>query len=163
MPITPEQLLKKLETLDIPYKSHNHPPLHTVEQSQQFRGQISGGHCKNLFLKDKKGALWLIIALEEAQINLKTLHAKIGSARLSFGKPELMLEILGVTPGSVTPFSLINDTDRRVTVILDENMMAQDMLNYHPLTNEQTITITAKDLLNFISSCGHTPRTLDLS
>ena len=163
MPITPEQLLKQLETLNIPYKLHNHPPLHTVEQSQQTRGQISGGHCKNLFLKDKKGALWLIVSLEDAQINLKTLHAKIGSARLSFGKPELLLEILGVTPGSVTPFSLINDTETRVNVILDENMMAHETLNYHPLTNEQTITIAATDLLNFISNCGHTHTTLDLS
>lgn len=162
MPLTPEQLLAELGKLNIEYELYRHPPLHTVEESRQMRGEISGGHCKNLFLKDKKGKLWLVVCLEDAVINMKTLNTKIGSARLSFGKPELLLEILGVTPGAVTPFALINDGETRVNVILDQKMMAHEKLNYHPLTNRQTITITSKNLLVFIKACGHEPRTLDL-
>lgn len=162
MPTTPEQLLKKLSSLNISYDLHTHPPLHTVEESRQLRGKISGGHCKNLFLKDKKGKLWLLVCLEDAQIDMKTLNKKIASARLSFGRPELLMQVLGVTPGSVTPFALINDTDMQVTVILDHAMMTHKTLNYHPLTNRQTITITSKDLLGFIKSCGHDPLIVDI-
>ncbi len=162
MPVTPQQLFKQLEKLNIPYNSYDHPPLHTVEESRELRGKICGGHCKNLFLKDKKGQLWLLVCLEDAQVNMKTLNSKIGSARLSFGKPELLLEVLGVTPGSVTPFSLINDRELRVNVILDQKMMAFDKLNYHPLTNEQTITISRENLLVFIRACGHDPRIVDI-
>ena len=163
MPITPQQLFKQLEKLNIAYNSYDHPPLHTVEESRELRGKISGGHCKNLFLKDKKGQLWLLVCLEDAQVNMKTLNSKIGSARLSFGKPELLLEVLGVTPGSVTPFSLINDRELRVNVILDEKMMAFEELNYHPLTNDQTITISRENLLVFIKACGHEPRIVDIN
>jgi len=162
MPVTPQQLLTELENLNIHYDSHFHPPLHTVEESQALRGKITGGHCKNLFLKDKKGELWLIVCLEDALIDMKTLNTKIGSARLSFGRPELLREILGVTPGSVTPFALINDSKTRVNVILDSEMMACEKLNYHPLSNEQTVTIRKEDLLVFIKSCGHKPRIVDI-
>jgi Ala-tRNA(Pro) deacylase len=163
MPKTPKQLLEELDRLHITYEIHSHPPLHTVEESQELRGKISGGHCKNLFLKDKKGELWLVVCLEDAQINMKTLNGKIGSARLSFGRPELLFEILGVTPGSVTPFALINDSKTRVNVILDQKMMAFETLNYHPLTNEQTLTIHSENLAVFINACGHQPHIVDIS
>jgi len=162
MPKTPKQLLEELDRLHIAYEIHRHPPLHTVEESQALRGKISGGHCKNLFLKDKKGKLWLVVCLEDAQINMKTLNGKIGSARLSFGRPELLFEILGVTPGSVSPFALINDSETRVNVILDQKMMAYEKLNYHPLTNEQTITILSENLPVFIKACGHQPLIVDM-
>ncbi len=162
MALTPQQLFEELDRLDISYDLHCHPPLGTVEESQQLRGEISGGHCKNLFLKDKKGKLWLVVCLEGARIDMKTLNRKIGSARLSFGRPELLYEVLGVTPGSVTPFALINDGDACVNVILDEKMMAHEKLNFHPLTNEQTITTASTDLLVFIKACGHEPCIVDI-
>ena len=107
----------------------------TVEEARALRGEIAGGHCKNLFLKDDKGQIWLIVCLEDAQVDLKAAPARIGSRRLSFGKPDLLMEVLGVEPGSVTPFGLINDTGRRVNVVLDAAMMAHEQLNYHPLQN----------------------------
>lgn len=158
MPATKDDLLARFEKLRIPTTTVEHPPLHTVEESRALRGNIPGGHCKNLFLKDKKQALWLAVTLEDAQVNLKTLHGRIGAARLSFGKPDLLMEVLGVVPGSVTPFALINDPGARVNVVFDRQMMALDVLNYHPLTNAATTTIATADLVRFITDCGHTPR-----
>ena len=112
--------------------------------------KFPGGHCKNLFLKDDKGAIYLIVCLEDAKVDLKAAPARIGSRRLTFGKPDLLMEILGVEPGSVTPFGLINDTGGRATVILDKTMMEQEWLNYHPLRNDATTTIRAADLLAFV-------------
>ena len=135
----------------------------TVEEARALRGEIPGGHCKNLFLKDEKGSIWLIVCLEEARIDLKAAPSRIGSKRLSFGKPGLLMEVLGVEPGSVTPFGLINDTAARTHVILDKPMMEQALLNYHPLSNDATTTIHAADLLAFIRSCGHEPRIVAVS
>ena len=158
MPATRDDLFARLKALGIETTTRDHAPVHTVEEAQALRGEIPGGHCKNLFLKDDKGALWLIVCLEEAQIDLKAAPARIGSRRLSFGKPELLMEVLGVAPGSVTPFGLINDAGTRVNVVLDATMMAHELLNYHPLENNATTTIRAADLLAFIRSCGHEPR-----
>lgn len=152
-----EGLLARLDQLGIAAKTHEHPPLFTVEQSQALRGEIAGGHSKNLFLKDKKGQIWLVVAEEDAAIDLKRLHTVIGSARLSFGSADLLEEVLGVKPGSVTPFGLINDKDRRVKVVLDTRLMAHDMVNFHPLTNEATTSLAPDDLLRFIADCGHEP------
>jgi Ala-tRNA(Pro) deacylase len=163
MPATPEDLFARLESLSIRVKTHHHPPLFTVEDSQKLRGDIPGVHCKNLFLKDKKGALWLIVTLEDTPVNLKTLHKRIGAAHLSFAKPELLMQVLGVTPGSVSPFALINDTKAQVNVILDSHMMDGEILNYHPLTNEMTSTITSRDLLKFIRACGFEPAHLEVA
>ena len=157
MPVTPEQLLERLSALGISTHTVSHPPLFTVADSQQLRGELPGGHCKNLFLKDKKGVLWLVVCLEDAAINMKTLDKRIGSARLSFGNPDLLMEVLGIAPGSVTPFALVNDTERRVNVVLDAAMLEYDLLNYHPLTNERTTAIARDDLLAFIRACGHEP------
>jgi Ala-tRNA(Pro) deacylase len=158
MPATREDLFARLKSLGIETKTRDHAPVYTVEEAQALRGQIEGGHCKNLFLKDDKGNIWLIVCLEESQIDLKAAPAKIGSRRLSFGKPDLLKEVLGVEPGSVTPFALINDTENRVNVVLDAAMMAHELVNYHPLENTATTTIRAADLLSFIRSCGHEPK-----
>ena len=158
MPATRDDLFARLNALGIQTKTKDHAPVYTVEEAQALRGDIQGGHCKNLFLKDDKGAIWLIVCLEESQIDLKAAPAKIGSRRLSFGKPDLLMQVMGVEPGSVTPFGLINDRQARVNVILDAAMMAHDLVNYHPLQNTATTTIRPADLVSFIRSCGHEPR-----
>lgn len=158
MPATRDDLFARFEALGLETATRNHAPVFTVEEARALRGEIPGGHCKNLFLKDDKGKIWLIVCLEEAQVDLKAAPARIGSRRLSFGKPELLREVLGVEPGSVTPFGLINDTERRVNVVLDAAMMAHELVNYHPLENTATTTIRPADLVTFIRSCGHEPK-----
>ena len=158
-PATAADLFAFLDGLRITHKTVEHPPLFTVEESQALRGKIPGGHTKNLFLKDKKGALFLVVALEDAKIALNGLHRLLGaSGRFSFGSAEQMLEFLGVTPGSVTPFAVLNDKPGRVAVILDQAMMRHEVLNYHPLTNTMTTTIARDDLLKFLRATGHEPR-----
>ena len=158
MPATREDLIERLKSLEIETKTRDHPAVHTVEEARAHKDGSDGGHCKNLFLKDDKGQLWLIVCLGESEIDLKTAPAKIGSRRLSFGKPELMMEVLGVEPGSVTPFGLINDTSHRVNVVLDAAMMAHELVNYHPLQNTATTTIRSADLVRFLRALGHDPK-----
>jgi Ala-tRNA(Pro) deacylase len=157
-----DDLERRLAELGIATSSVEHPPVFTVEDARALRGEIAGGHCKNLFLKDKKGQVWLVVCLEETDVDLKLLPAKIGSARLSFGRPELLRQLLGVEPGSVTPFALINDTGQRVNVVLEAAMMRHATLNYHPLVNSATMSIAASDLTTFIRACGHEPRVVEL-
>lgn len=163
MPATRNDLFTLFGKLGITVETQEHAPVFTVEEAKAVHDGISGGHCKNLFCKDEKGALWLIVALEDSVINLKTAPAKIGSKRLTFGKPELLMEVLGVEPGSVTPFGLINDTAVRTNVILDAEMMRHDRLNFHPLQNAATTTIASADLMTFIKACGHQPRVVQVS
>lgn len=156
---TPDQLFVALDALGIKYSTVKHPPLFTVEQSQSLRGQIPGGHTKNLFLRDKKSEIYLVVTLEDAGIELKGLHRKLGaSGRFSFGSADLMREVLGVEPGSVTPFGVINDSEGRVTVVLDAAMMEHATLNFHPLVNTMTTSINRDDLVKFLESTGHSPR-----
>ncbi len=162
MPATPDDLFAFLRELGIETVTHRHPPLFTVEESKALRGSLPGGHCKSLFLKAKNGSLWLVVALEDRAIDLKRLAKDLGVGTLSFGRPELLYEVLGVTPGSVTPFALINDRGRRVELVLDAGMMALPLLNYHPLTNEATTAIASADLLRFVAACGHEPRIVQL-
>src|SRR5437870_12412210 len=130
MAASPDDLFAFLDRLGIAHRTVSHPPLFTVAEARALRGQIPGGHTKNLFLKDKKGALFLVVALEDAAIELKSLHRRLGAGgRFSFGSAELLREALGVEPGAVTPFAAINDGAGRVAVVLDEAMMAQDVLN----------------------------------
>jgi Ala-tRNA(Pro) deacylase len=157
LPTSPEQLLARLAELGIKTVTHSHPPMRTVEDSKELRGALPGGHCKNLFLKDKKDQLWLVVALEDARVELNRLDKVIGSARLSFGSADRLWASLGVRPGSVTPFALINDRDRRVKVVLQQAMLEHDLLNYHPLLNDRTTAIRSADLLTFIRACGHEP------
>lgn len=161
MPATPEELFARLDDLGIVSETHRHPPVFTVEDSKALRGALPGGHCKSLFLKDKKGAMWLVVVLEDRAVDLKALRARLGAKNLSFGRPERLFEFLGVEPGSVTPFALLNDTGRRVTVVLDKAMLEHDPLNYHPLSNQATTAIAPGDLLAFIADCGHVPMILD--
>ncbi len=158
MPATPDDLFAFLDRLGIAHRTVTHPPLFTVEQSQALRGQIPGGHTKNLFLKDRKGAIYLVVALEDSVIELKTLHHKLGAGRFSFGSADLMREVLGVEPGAVTPFGAINDTAGRLTVVLDAAMMEHETLNYHPLVNTRTTSIARADLIKFLEATGHPPR-----
>jgi Ala-tRNA(Pro) deacylase len=153
----PDALFAFLDSLGIVHKTVTHPPLFTVEQSQALRGQIPGGHTKNLFLKDKKDALFLVVALEDAAIELKSLHQRLGAARFSFGSADLLRAALGVEPGAVTPFAAINDEASRVTVVLDSAMMQQPILNYHPLVNTMTTSIAAEDLIKFLAAASHPP------
>jgi len=165
MPATPaseQDLMTRLAELGIETTTLRHAAMRTVEESREIRGDLPGGHCKSLFLKDKKKQIWLVVALEDRQIDLKELPRRIGSGRLSFGKPELLLEVLGVHPGSVTPFALINDPGHQVNVVLDADMLQHEPLNYHPLHNEATTAISAADLKRFIEATGHTCLDVDL-
>lgn len=163
MPATRADLLAKLGSLGIRTETRDHAAVFTVEEAQHLRGEIPGGHCKNLFLKDKNDELWLVVCLEDARIDLKTLPEKIGSGRISFGKPELLREILGIEPGAVTPFAVINDTSARVKVILDATMMRESLLNYHPLENTATTSIASADLVAFLTALNHPPRIVQVS
>ncbi|MPZ38766.1 MAG: prolyl-tRNA synthetase associated domain-containing protein [Rhizobiales bacterium] len=159
MPATPHDLFAYLDRLGIAHATVTHPPLFTVDESQALRGQIPGGHSKNLFLRDKKGALVLVTALEDAAIDLKSLHRLLGATgRFSFGSADLMRETLGIEPGSVTPFAVLNDTVGRVTVVLDAAMMQHARLNFHPLRNTMTTTLGRDDLVRFLTATGHPPR-----
>lgn len=158
---SPQDLLQRLDDLGIETTTHRHPPLFTVEESRALRGDLPGGHCKSLFLKDKRSQLWLVVMLEDRKADLKWLARHLDAGRLSFARPELLYEVLGVTPGAVTPFGLINDRDHRAKVLLDAAMMRYDILNYHPLTNEATTAIRSEDLRRFIADCGHEVEEVD--
>jgi len=159
MPATPADLFAFLDRLAIAHATITHPPVFTVEESQALRGKISGGHTKNLFLRDKKGTLYLVVAGEDAAIELRALHRLLGATgRFSFGAAALLRTTLGVEPGSVTPFAALNDTEGRVTVVLDAAMMMHDTLNFHPLVNTMTTSIGRDDLVRFLAATGHPPR-----
>lgn len=163
MPASRADLLAHLQRLGIATTTIEHPPLFTVGESRALRGEIAGGHTKNLFLKDRKDAVFLVVAEEDAELDMKSLHKRIGSARLSFGKPELLAALFGVAPGSVTPFGAINDGDARVAIILDADLMRHQKLNFHPLENNATTTIGRDDLVAFLRSVGHEPYILPLT
>jgi Ala-tRNA(Pro) deacylase len=159
MATSPEQLFAALDALGIKHATVEHPPVFTVDQAARLRGEIAGGHTKNLFLRDKKHELYLVVALEDADIDLKGLHRLLGATgRFSFGSSDLLREVWGVEPGAVTPFGAINDTTGRVTVVLDAAMMEHATLNYHPLVNTMTTSIKREDLVKFLESTGHVPR-----
>ncbi|MCT7376368.1 prolyl-tRNA synthetase associated domain-containing protein [Chelativorans salis] len=164
MPRSPEELLDFLAGLGIEVTTHRHPPLFTVEESQGLRGEIPGGHTKNLFLKDKKDKYFLVTLEEDAQVDLKSIHHVIGaSGRVSFGKPDRLMALLGVTPGAVTVFGMVNDSERKVTVVLDEALLEHEVVNAHPLHNEATTSIRKADLLRFLEATGHRPLVLKVS
>ncbi|MDP6174327.1 MAG: prolyl-tRNA synthetase associated domain-containing protein [Rhodospirillales bacterium] len=158
MKASESDLMERLAALSISVTTERHEPVFTVDDTKSVRSALPGGHCKSLFLKDKKGAYWLVVALEDTQVDLKTLQKKLGAARLSFARAERLDEILGVEPGSVTPFALINETASVVTVVLEAAMLEADLLNYHPLHNRATSVIRPDDLLAFIRASGHEPR-----
>jgi Ala-tRNA(Pro) deacylase len=158
MPASPQDLFAALERLGITYETQHHPAVFTVEESKRLRGVLPGAHVKNLFVKDKKSRLFLISALEDTQVDLKRVHERIGgSGRVSFGSAELLREVLGIEPGSVTPFAAINDTQGRVTVVLDERLVRHERINVHPLVNTMTTGLHRDALLAFLRSTGHEP------
>jgi Ala-tRNA(Pro) deacylase len=154
---TPQALFARLDELKIDHTTVIHAPVFTVEEAKAHRGAIAGGHTKNLFLKDKKDRLFLGVTLEDCAVDLKALGPLIGSDRLSFASPELLRKHLSVEPGSVTPFSLINDLDVTVRPVFDEAMLDEAVLNFHPLVNTATTSISSADLLRFACACGHEP------
>jgi Ala-tRNA(Pro) deacylase len=163
MPATQEDLFKRLKELNIPTSTVEHEAVFTVAESDKLNQKLPGGHTKNLFLKDAKGRLFLVVAESHAKIDMKRFHKHIGSARLSFGKPELLDRTLGVPPGSVTALSLINDSENVVSVIIDEQLMEFETINCHPLINTATTALAAKDLIKFMRATGHEPRIMSLS
>lgn len=162
MPASESDLFARLQALDIPTRTVRHPPVFTVEEAKAHRDGLTGAHTKNLFLKDKKGVPWLVVADENRAIDLKRLRHAIGAAALSFGRAELLGEILGVAPGSVTPFAVINDPERRVRVVVDAGLLAASVINVHPLVNTATTAIAAADLIRFLRASGHEPLIVDL-
>jgi Ala-tRNA(Pro) deacylase len=162
-PATPADLFAFLDRLGIVTETEEHAPVFTVAESRAIKAAIPGGHSKNLFLKDRKGRLFLVVARDETRIDLKQLHETIGaSGRLSFGSADLLRTALGVEPGSVTPFAAINDRDGHVSVMLEASLMAFERVNFHPLVNSMTTTIARGDLIRFLQATGHEPRVLAL-
>ncbi len=153
---TPEQLFDFLRSLDIVFDTQQHEALFTVEQSRDIHRVMIGAHVKNLFVKDKKSRIFALVCLANSVIDLKKIHEKIGaSGRVSFVGADLLMELWGVTPGSVTPFGAINDTDHRVSVVLEAQLMAFERVNVHPLVNTMTTGLASADLLRFLEATGH--------
>jgi Ala-tRNA(Pro) deacylase len=157
MPLGKNELLGFLGARGIDYTLHEHEAVLTAQEALRVCGHIPGVHCKNLFLKDKADALWLVTLPDEKRADLKKLPEKVGGKRLSFGNASLLMEALGVTPGSVTPLALVNDEAKRVQPVLDRSMLQQEMINLHPLINTATITLRSADLLRFLDVLGRTP------
>ncbi|MEL0076770.1 MAG: prolyl-tRNA synthetase associated domain-containing protein [Alphaproteobacteria bacterium] len=162
LPTSPEALMEKLEQLGIAFSVHHHPPLRTVEDSKALRGNLNGMHVKNLYLRDKKKRNYLIVAEEDRTIDLKTLHGLIGSDRLSFGSADRLFEMLGVRPGAVSPFTLINDLDNKVSLFLDAELMTASQLFFHPLVNDMTLGVSPDGLSRFFAHTGHEPHLVTL-
>lgn len=162
LPTTPDALLKMLETARITFDLHHHAPIFTVAEGEHLKKTIPGTHCRNLFVRDKKGVMFLVVAANETLIDLKKLQETLGCGRLSFGSPERLWQYLGIRPGSVCPFCIINDKDNQVSLILDAAMMEADIVNYHPLDNAMTIGLKPEALLAFFDLIGRDYRILEL-
>lgn len=160
---TPQALFEKLAELGIAYTNHHHAPVMTVDESRALRGAVQGLHAKNLFLKDKKGGLWLVVAEETRSIDLKALRTRLNVRNLSFGKPELLMEVLGVTPGTVTPFAVLNDEAGQVRVVLDAALASAPQANFHPLDNAQSTTVSGAGLVSFLAALKHKPLIIDFT
>jgi Ala-tRNA(Pro) deacylase len=163
MPKTSADLFAFFDVHGIAHHTHDHPPVFRVEEGREIKAAMPGGHTKNLFLKDAKGQLWLISALGDTRIDLKSLPQAIGSAKLSFGSEERLMAALGVRPGSVTAFALINDPDHAVRFVLDKALIAHEVMNFHPLSNDATTAISRADFLKFLSVSGVEPILVDFN
>ncbi len=161
-PFDDQSLFARLDELGMAHETVAHEALYTVEQSRALRGDLAGAHIKNLFLRDKKRRMWLVTVLESREVDLKALRRRIGAqGTLSFGNAELLMQHLGVTPGAVTPFSVINDREGNVTMVLDKALLEIDPLNAHPLRNDRTTAIAPGDLARFLEAENHMPLVLD--
>jgi len=161
-PATPEMLLQRLADLGIEVTTISHDPVFTVEEARKRREGLSGAFTKNLFVRDKKERMWLIVAIESQTVNLRAVAEKLGHKRFSFGSPQRLMNYLGVIPGSVSPFGVFNDHGGHVRVALDEGLRDFDVWNFHPLVNSMTTTILAADMLRFLHEVGHPPTWLSL-
>ena len=159
--LDPQQLFARLDQLGIAHRTVEHPPVFTVEDAKALRGNLPGHHIKNLFLRNKKEEMWLVVALEDRAIDLKRLGEVLGAGRLSFGSGDRLKRTLGVEPGSVTPLSLVNDEACAVQLVLDRGVADGGLVNAHPLVNTMTTALAPADLLRFFEATGHTPRWLD--
>ncbi len=162
-PATPAQLFAYLEELGIETRTVTHPPVFTVEEAKRLRGQLPGAHSKSLFLRNKKGRMWLVVTLEDRPIDLKALGEQLEAGRLSFGSPERLMSYLGVIPGAVTPFGAINDHGQDVHIAIDREMLDLEPLNFHPLDNTQTTAIGSDGLVRFLEATGHIPQLLEFA
>jgi Ala-tRNA(Pro) deacylase len=154
---TQDELFALLDRLGIAHSTVSHPPLFTVEEGREWHDKIPGLHCKNLFIKDRKGGIWLVVLPADKRADLGRLEKLLAAPRFSFARPEVLLEVLELTPGSVTPFGLLNDRERRVRVVLDQAMLAAAWVNVHPLHNAASTTLLAADLLRFVRALGYEP------
>lgn len=165
LPTAPEALLRRLDALGIAYRSVSHPPVFTVDEAKALRGELPGHHIKNLFLRNKKGRMWLVTCLEDRDVDLKVLGDRLEAGRFSFGSAERLMTHLGVRPGAVTPFAVINDKAGAVTMVLDSGVMApgpdEHLVNCHPLVNTMTTALAPEDLVRFLEAEGHAPLMLD--
>ncbi len=161
MPATRDELFALLDELGIAHKTTDHKPVFTVEESAEIKADLPGAHSKNLFLKDKGGNFFLICAESHAQIKVNKLHPHLGCKRLSFGKAEYLMEHLGVPPGSVCLFSVMNDKDANVQLIIDKTLADADIVNFHPLLNDATTAISSADMIKFAKATGHDPVIMD--
>jgi Ala-tRNA(Pro) deacylase len=161
MPATRADLFAFLDAHGIAHATLEHPPVFRVGEGEEIKAALPGLHTKNLFLKDAKGRLWLVSARAETVVDLKRLPAVIGSARLSFGAEPLLLEALGVRPGSVTAFAVLNDPDQRVTLVLDAALFEADPVNFHPLSNDATTAVSRAGLLRFMDALRRRPIFVD--
>jgi Ala-tRNA(Pro) deacylase len=157
-----DALFDRLRALGIETTTASHPAVFTVEQAKAHRVQHEGTHVKNLFLRNKKGAMWLVVLEEDRAVDLRDLGRRIGAGHVSFGSPDRLHRYLGVEPGSVTPLAAIHDTEGAVRVVIDARALARDPVHCHPLTNTMTTAIRGEDLLRFLRACGHEPEVVDL-
>lgn len=157
-PATPQQLLTLLEELHIDAPTVSHPPVFTVEEARAHRGGLTGAHTKNLFVRDKKGVMWLIVAIESQKVDLRAVAESLGHKRFSFGSAERLMKYLGLIPGAVTPFGLVNDHGGMVSLALDESLRDYEAWNFHPLTNAMTTSVRPDDMLRFFEHIDHPPR-----
>jgi len=163
MPATRKDLFALLDDLDIAHDTTEHAPVFTVEQSAEIKADMPGAHTKNLFLKDKNGAFFLICAESHAQIKVNKLHPVLGCKRLSFGKPDYLMQHLGVEPGSVCLFAIMNDKSSAVTLVIDKTLADADIVNFHPLKNDATTAISSADMIKFAKATGHDPVIMDFA
>ena len=161
-PATPDDLFRRLEELEIPFVNHTHAPVFTVEEARAMRGNLPGCHTKNLFVRDKKERMWLFVCEQDSAVRLREVEALVGSKRLSFGSPKRLMQYLGVIPGAVNPFAIMNDHTHGVQVVLDRTILEHEPLNFHPLDNSMTTTVSADDLVKFLRAEGHAPEVTDL-
>ncbi|HEY4548416.1 MAG TPA: prolyl-tRNA synthetase associated domain-containing protein [Pedomonas sp.] len=151
----------RLDRLGIAHTTVRHPPAYTVEEAKQLRGDLAGGHAKNLFLKSKRDEYVLAVVQEDAPVDVQQIAKACGTARLSFARPERVIEWLGVRPGAVTPFALLNaerhSNRDRLRIIVDQTLLDESQVWFHPLHNAATTAIAPADLVRFIDSCGWTP------